>query len=94
MKNAGSPDTIGTTPGCASIARNGSPKLPGSARVSSRVKTTEPVGVRWPSTMTSSGAVVGRGARRCGGVGCVATLGADACAVGSASDAGGVKCTE
>ena len=55
MKNEGTPETMGTTPGCASTARRGSPKAPGMLRTSLVAIVTEPGTRRAPWTTTSSG---------------------------------------
>src|SRR5258705_4736380 len=55
MKNDGTPETMGTTPGCASTARSGSPNAPGMLRTSADVIVTVPGACRTPRTTTSVG---------------------------------------
>jgi hypothetical protein len=61
-KNDGTPDTMGTTPGCASTARSGSPNAPGMLRTSLEVMVTVPGACLTPWMTTSVGWFAGAGA--------------------------------
>jgi hypothetical protein len=62
MKKYGRPLAIGVTPGKASMARNASPKAPGSCRTCPTTTVVWPGSGRWPWTLTSATTVAVEGA--------------------------------